>query len=183
MEYIEGKRNGKLWVWNLTNIYYNKKMNIETVTTVIGSTTVPKALKRKWVAVCNGTMRWDFLFFSSDKCTVKQFCSLESCSLKIKVCVFYLLLYTSIYCGYPFELPQQTENIQMSTSNICSYRKDQKKNIAYASLNNPLMKPSTDLFLTYCILNRLSHTIYWKSPISILGTSGYEIYIFLEKNG
>ena len=24
---------------------------------------------------------------------------------------------------------------------------------------------------------------YWKSPISILGTSGYEIYIFLEKNG
>ena len=37
--------------------------------------------------------------------------------------------------------------------------------------------------LTHCILNRLYHTIYWKSPISILGTSGYEIYIFLEKNG
>ena len=37
--------------------------------------------------------------------------------------------------------------------------------------------------LTHCILNRLSHTIYWKSPISILGTSSYEIYIFLEKNG
>ena len=37
--------------------------------------------------------------------------------------------------------------------------------------------------LTHCILNRLSHTIYWKSPISILGTSHYEIYIFLEKNG
>ena len=36
---------------------------------------------------------------------------------------------------------------------------------------------------THCILNRLSHTIYWNSPISILGTSGYEIYIFLEKNG
>ena len=35
--------------------------------------------------------------------------------------------------------------------------------------------------LTHCILNRLSHTIYWKSPLSILGTSGYEIYIFLEK--
>ena len=32
--------------------------------------------------------------------------------------------------------------------------------------------------LTHCILNRLSHTISWKSPISILGTSGYEIYIF-----
>ena len=37
--------------------------------------------------------------------------------------------------------------------------------------------------LTHCMLNRLSHTIYLKSPISILGTSGYEIYIFLEKNG
>ena len=35
--------------------------------------------------------------------------------------------------------------------------------------------------LIHCILNRLSHTIYWKSPISILSTSGYEIYIFLEK--
>ena len=33
--------------------------------------------------------------------------------------------------------------------------------------------------LTHCILNRLSHTIYWKSPISVLGMSGYEIYIFL----
>ena len=37
--------------------------------------------------------------------------------------------------------------------------------------------------LTHCIPNRLSNTIYWKSPISILGTSGYEIYIFLKKNG
>ena len=27
--------------------------------------------------------------------------------------------------------------------------------------------------LTHCILNRLSHTIYWKCPISILGTPGY----------
>ena len=37
-------------------------------------------------------------------------------------------------------------------------------------------------YLTHCRLNRLSHTIYWKSPISILGTSSYEFYIFLEKN-
>ena len=37
--------------------------------------------------------------------------------------------------------------------------------------------------LTHCRLNRLSHTIYWKTPISIFGTSDYEIYIFLEKNG
>ena len=35
---------------------------------------------------------------------------------------------------------------------------------------------------THCILNRPSHTMYRKSPISSLGTSGYEIYIFLEKN-
>ena len=35
--------------------------------------------------------------------------------------------------------------------------------------------------LTHCILNRLSRTIYWKSPISILGTSSYEIYIFLRE--
>ena len=35
--------------------------------------------------------------------------------------------------------------------------------------------------LTHCILNRLSYTINWKSQISIAGTSGCEIYIFLEK--
>ena len=32
-------------------------------------------------------------------------------------------------------------------------------------------------YLTYCILNRFSHTIYWKSPISILGASSYDLYI------
>ena len=37
--------------------------------------------------------------------------------------------------------------------------------------------------LTHCRLNELPHAIYWKSPISILGTSGYEILIFLEKSG
>ena len=37
--------------------------------------------------------------------------------------------------------------------------------------------------LPHCIPNRLSRTIYCKSLISILGTSGYKIYIFLEKNG
>ena len=39
------------------------------------------------------------------------------------------------------------------------------------------------MHLTHCILNGLSHTTYWKRPISILGTPGYEIYIFQEKNG
>ena len=42
-------------------------------------------------------------------------------------------------------------------------------------------KNGIQTFLTHCRLNRLSHTIYWKSQISILGTSGYDIYIFLEK--
>ena len=32
-----------------------------------------------------------------------------------------------------------------------------------------------DKQLTHCRLNELPHTIYWKSPISILGMSGYEI--------
>ena len=39
----------------------------------------------------------------------------------------------------------------------------------------------TPTAITHCRLNRLSHTIDWKSPMSILGMSGYEIYIFLEK--
>ena len=52
-------------------------------------------------------------------------------------------------------------------------------------LNNTekLMKYFIYIYLTHCILNRIYHIIYWKSPISILGTSGYETYIFLEKNG
>ena len=41
----------------------------------------------------------------------------------------------------------------------------------------------TPTAITHFRLNRLSHTIDWKSPMSILGTSGYEIYILLEKNG
>ena len=54
--------------------------------------------------------------------------------------------------------------------------------IFYDNGSEHVPKESMEL-LNHCILNRLSHTIYWKSPISILGTSGYEIYIFLEKNG
>ena len=37
--------------------------------------------------------------------------------------------------------------------------------------------------LTHCRLNALPHTIYKKILISILGMSGYVIWIFLEKNG
>ena len=36
--------------------------------------------------------------------------------------------------------------------------------------------------LSHCRLNRLSHTVYWKSPISVLCASGYEIKILPEKN-
>ena len=32
----------------------------------------------------------------------------------------------------------------------------------------------TRVSLTHCRLNRLTHTIYWKTPVSILGTSGYQ---------
>ena len=35
--------------------------------------------------------------------------------------------------------------------------------------------PMRTCTLTHCRLNLLSHTTYWKSPISILGMSGYEI--------
>ena len=36
--------------------------------------------------------------------------------------------------------------------------------------------------LTHFTLNQsISHTIYWKRPISILSMSGYVIYVFLEK--
>ena len=64
------------------------------------------------------------------------------------------------------------------TTPLNAYFQDGWLHLAYM---NELLKCHASL--THCILNRLSHTIYWKSPISSLGTSGYEIYIFLEKNG
>ena len=36
--------------------------------------------------------------------------------------------------------------------------------------------------LTHCTLNKFLHTIYLKSPISILGKSGYVSQIFQKKN-
>ena len=71
------------------------------------------------------------------------------------------------------------------------HTKKNKQNIAQTKTTNnehhdSILAPSRAIqhnSLTHCRLNRLSHTIYWKTPISILGTSGYEIYIFLEKNG
>ena len=49
-------------------------------------------------------------------------------------------------------------------------------------LDTTLSAPASSI-LTHCIRNRLYHTMYWKSPISSLGRWGYEIKIFLEKNG
>ena len=49
------------------------------------------------------------------------------------------------------------------------------------SCQSRLQRGHVEPSLTHCRLDRLSHTIYWKSPISILGMSSYEIYIFLEK--
>ena len=37
--------------------------------------------------------------------------------------------------------------------------------------------------LAHFRLNKIPHNIYSKSPISVLGMSGYVIQIFLEKNG
>ena len=46
--------------------------------------------------------------------------------LTLQSVYFYLLLYKNICCGYSFELPQQVEAIQMSTHNICFYKKNHK---------------------------------------------------------
>ena len=42
------------------------------------------------------------------------------------------------------------------------------------SLQGTQLVAKDPTYLAHCILNRLPHTIYWKSPILILGTSGYE---------
>ena len=71
----------------------------------------------------------------------------------------------------------QADNLHKMSSFIFSEKKINKKIKMFAAV-----VMST---LTHCILNRFSYTKYWKSPISILGTLSYEIYIhvFLEKNG
>ena len=66
------------------------------------------------------------------------------------------------------------ESLLLCTHSVCVYGEIEKVIQELLSDTPPL---------TPCLLNRFSHTIYWKSPISILGTSCYEIYIFLEKNG
>ena len=58
-----------------------------------------------------------------------------------------------------------------------------KKKEKYFRMSSAEILPRVLSIVTHCIWNRLYHTIYWKSPISILGKPGYGIYIFLEKNG
>ena len=54
--------------------------------------------------------------------------------------------------------------------------------VSIVNLNHFIMI-MTAYNLIHFRLNKLPHTIYWKSPISILSMSGYELQIFLEKNG
>ena len=87
-----------------------------------------------------------------------------------------------------FFLPKRIGIFLISPQNICcGYSKCSTEALlvptAYVFVIKKNITWSYDVSLSHCRLNRLSHTIYWKSPISILGTSGYEIYIFLEKNG
>ena len=44
---------------------------------------------------------------------------------------FSYYLYNSICCGYPFELHQQLDAIQMDTHSICFYKEVDKKYIGY----------------------------------------------------
>ena len=71
------------------------------------------------------------------------------------------------------------DSLEMSTEFLFSLKNNNnKKKINIRMLSAAVLLSA----LTHYILNRLSHTLYWKSPISVLGTSGYEIYRFLEKN-
>ena len=76
---------------------------------------------------------------------------------------------------------QETWNCFLSVFFLLLLKKKQPKKQHFTHFFKVLTV--LDFFKTHCILNRISHTIYWKSPISVLGTSGYEIYIFLQKNG
>ena len=79
--------------------------------------------------------------------------------------------------------PQNPNNSLNNGSTLAHSCKKKAKTVLSAGKVKTSVFGMLMVFLSHCILNRFSHTIYWKSPISILGMSGYEIYIFLEKNG
>ena len=92
--------------------------------------------------------------------------------------------------AYPFVLINLLHNILqlfwliwITLPKTCLVADKQHDDPDNANMSNLIILAYWLVYLTHCRLNRLSHTIYWKTPISILGTSGYEIYIFLEKNG
>ena len=68
-------------------------------------------------------------------------------------CVFCLLVYKGICFGYPFELHQLVDAIQMSTKNICIYT--EKKNNTISHKHH--LKFFADLFIyLFLVLKNLS---------------------------
>ena len=115
--------------------------------------------------------------------------------------VFFLFHHKNICCGYSLEVPRQGA-CNKYPQYIWFYGKIRKISVLFWGLGKqtPNQECCEHIFyglqrsisahllhmnnpLTHCRLNRLSHTIYWKTPISSLGTPSWEIYIFLEKNG
>ena len=96
--------------------------------------------------------------------------------------MFFLFLHENICCGNSLEAPRWGASNEFP-QHMFSCRN--KKNVYLI----PPLVWSYDMriwryhFSCYCsCLNKLPHTIYWKSPISILGMSGNVIPIRLEKN-
>ena len=68
------------------------------------------------------------------KRTVKQFSSFQ-----ITDSVLFYLLYKGMSCGYSFELHRLVDTNQMSTTNICFYKENQKKKIDTHHQIGPLL--------------------------------------------
>ena len=103
----------------------------------------------------------------------------------LKACQFDSLTGPTVsFCSHLFSQTERDRILILNTQCISRYI-TQRNNAGSEDLQSgweSVFKQTIGV-LTHCRLNRLSYTIYWKSPISILGRSGYEIYIFLEKNG
>ena len=84
--------------------------------------------------------------------------------------------------GANYKLQNQIESKQSasaeSEAKILQLTKEKDELLELAMSRGKIIQVHHNL-LTHSRMNRLSHTIYWKSPISILGTFGHEILIFL----
>ena len=69
---------------------------------------------------------WHTIFDLITTHTPKSAQSSNSVAFRLRQCTFYLL-YKGICCGYPFELHQLVNAIQMSIHKICYYKDNQKK--------------------------------------------------------